>query len=309
MGFYRDFHKKNINLEPLGVNRSSARTRSFCASRDISVIGVAGDSGVQYCFARNFDEAVFQIDPKAGRGEYAHVIARDFKDFLRLLLACGNSSALNEAWRVERGEFEKLRSLPDSGTLEAFAGLNVTPMEDPFGYINMLQDEINLKELGFPAAYSLSDEDDGFSTSWQVYFGRGFYEAGGRSQPCRENSFGTGFALGGEEWKVLSAYVSVTGLVIDVLEPAGEPRGYQVEVFANTQNLRHKNDFAARLVGDMSDYRARSAAEHYSLPIDGGQTVRRWNFIWQRRRRPELGSLKMRFRLTDTGECAEVILK
>lgn len=309
MGFYRDFHKKKIDLEPLGVIGSTARTRSFCSSRDISVIGVAGDSGVQYCFAKDFDEAVFQIDPKASRGEYAHVIARDFKDFLRLLLACGNPGALNEAWRVERDEFEKLRSMTDEQTLEAFAGLNVTPMEDPFGYVRSLQDEINLKELGFPAVGSVLSDDDGFSTSWQVYFGRGFYEAGGRSKPCRENSFGTGFELGGREWKVLSAYVSVTGLVIDVLEPTGEPRGYQVEVFANTQTLRHKNDFSVRLVGDQSDYRARSAAEHYCLPADGGFTVRRWNFTWQRRRRPELGSLKMRFTLTDTGESAEIILK
>ena len=81
-----------IGLEPGGDENNY-----FCAPRGANIIGWAGVDGIHFCFIRGFGETVFAVSPMNTPGNTVHPLARDFKDFLRLLLACGDTAAPEQA--------------------------------------------------------------------------------------------------------------------------------------------------------------------------------------------------------------------
>lgn len=94
-------HKKineyNIDLSSLGIVADEDAPLYFCTPKGARVIGWAGVDGIHYCFVRGFSDMVFAISPMNLPGNYVHPVARNFTDFLQLLLACGDAAALEQA--------------------------------------------------------------------------------------------------------------------------------------------------------------------------------------------------------------------
>ena len=44
---------------------------------------------------------VFAVSPMNSAPDFVHPLSKDFADFLRLLLACGDVAALEQAWMWE----------------------------------------------------------------------------------------------------------------------------------------------------------------------------------------------------------------
>lgn len=291
MGFYRDFNRKNIDLGSLGVRRLGEKVKYFCTPRGAAVIGMADSDGVHYCFIKEFDETVFVVSPENQPGEYVHVLAKDFKDFLRLLVSVGNSTALEKAWCVGRTEFDELCEKPGEYILEELEALGIKPIDDPFEYIRSLQRSFDMSSLKFPAGCPMPPEAND-NVGWQVFFGRGFNENGGRSRPCREMRIDKSFKWDGNDWMVLSAYISLTGIVVDLLEP-NDIGHYDPTLIANGFVLSPKSSLTVKLDKNNNDPGANAAAEHYRLDRECGKTVHRWNFLWQRRRTPDIRVLNL----------------
>lgn len=56
---------------------------------------------------------VFAVSPMNSAPDFVHPLSKDFADFLRLLLACGDVAALEQAWMWEEAQFEAfLRNNP-----------------------------------------------------------------------------------------------------------------------------------------------------------------------------------------------------
>lgn len=49
---------------------------------------------------------VFSVSPMNSAPDFVHPLANNFADFLRLLLACGDSAALEQAWMWDKAQFE-----------------------------------------------------------------------------------------------------------------------------------------------------------------------------------------------------------
>ena len=49
---------------------------------------------------------VFAVSPMNPAPDFVHPLSKDFADFLRLLLACGDVAALEQAWMWEEAQFE-----------------------------------------------------------------------------------------------------------------------------------------------------------------------------------------------------------
>ena len=135
---YEKFLRSGMDLAAVGIECCRENTQYFCTPKGASVFGWAGTDGIHFCFIRGFGGMVFSVNPMNESQRYVHPLAKDFSDFLRLLLACGNEAALEQAWRWSREEFEAfLLKNPAAGegekTLKELAkAMKLTPMEQPW---------------------------------------------------------------------------------------------------------------------------------------------------------------------------------
>lgn len=308
MGYYREFVKSGVDLSSFGLNKSNIKSGFFCTPRGAAIIGDGSHGGIHYCFVREFGEKVFAVSPENEPGNYVHIIARNFKDFLRLLLAVGNADTLEAVWHVSREEFDGLVKRPEEFAKISLRSIGITPMEMPYEYVRIVQEEFDIRRIKYQAGCPLPDYDEKSVANWQVYFGRGFGEAGGRSKPCLETRVDKSFDFLGGTWRILSVYACAGGVMLDMLEPlTNEKLSYSPSIVANGKSLTPSRDDNVRLEGSHEDIGAKSASEHYHIPYGCGQTVRRWCFPWPRRRHPDLRSMTATFNAGDDSTVIEIV--
>ncbi len=263
---YRKLRRLGIDLAPLGL--AAGREDSypyFCTPKNADIFGWSGVDGIHFCFARGFGETVFAVSPMNGTGERLHVIANNFEDFLRLLLACGDAAALEQAWQWDAAQFAAFLDVhPPTPEQQAVLNqlrdrLGLTPMPNPYAFIHETQAEFDLTrvrredeeleaELEAPPVRKVP--------AWKVYYEGNFW--GGHGRPGRECPVNVRFSWQGRACRVPSCYLCGKGLVLDLCtrapgremrdfldkwEPVleaqgGEPRPEQREQVEAEQPLR-----------------------------------------------------------------------
>ena len=102
----KKFLQRGVDLSPVGVELREDNTNYFCTPKGASVFGWAGIDGIHFCFIRGFGEMVFSVSPMNTSPDYVHPVAENFTDFLRLILACGDVAAVEQAWMWNEAQFE-----------------------------------------------------------------------------------------------------------------------------------------------------------------------------------------------------------
>lgn len=102
---FEKFLRSGIDLSSIGIERREDNASYFCTPKGASIFGWAGVDGIHYCFVRGFGGMVFAVSPMNLAPDFVHPIARDFADFLRLLLASGDAAALEQAWMWDEAQF------------------------------------------------------------------------------------------------------------------------------------------------------------------------------------------------------------
>ena len=92
---YQEFMREPVDLQAMGIELGGEREPYFCTPRGAEIFGWAGVDGIHYCFVPGFGETVFAVNPMGA--DYVRPLAKNFEDFLRLLLACGDVAALDQA--------------------------------------------------------------------------------------------------------------------------------------------------------------------------------------------------------------------
>ena len=222
--FYQKFLRRSIDLSPLGVMRLKDNGPYFCTPKGASIFGWAGVDGIHFCFVRGFGETVFAVSPMNSGKDCVHVIARDFADFLRLLLAAGGSAALEQAWQWDEAQFDAfLAEDPPAEEQRAVlsqisAAFSLAPMEKPWQYLHGLQAEFDLSRLKFTEDFYDLEMNGGAperKADWKVYFDGSFWGHHDRGRAGREVPIEKWFSWAGRDWFVLSVYVCAKGLVMD----------------------------------------------------------------------------------------------
>ena len=228
---YQAFLKKGIDLAPLGIAASCEETLYFCTPKGARTIGWAGVDGIHFCFIRGFGEMVFAVSPMNPAPNYVHPLARDFSDFLRLLLACGDSAALEQAWQWDLPQFEAFLAdnppTPEQNMvleqIEAQTGLS--PMEDPWHYLHQLQTNFDYRKIKYTQEFydlDLNPDVPQPAPEWKVTFEGGFWGQS-RERAGKELAIGKKFDWAGHHWFIPSVYLCAKGLVVDFcmqVEPA-----------------------------------------------------------------------------------------
>lgn len=225
MQTYQQFKRLNIEHAVIGLDQSDLNTTYFCTPTGSIIVGNAGIAGIHYCFIQRFGDMVFAVSPEALPGEYVHPIARNFKELMELLLACGSMDAIEQSYMWDKELFEQYR-MDNQPTAKQKAILDtiketfhILPMAHPFEYMKELQDSFDYSKLVFSDEYYalLPDEEvtEIKAPEWKVTYEGGFYPKRGRTG--KEIRVDQTFSWGNEIWHIPAAYVCTKGLVVDYL--------------------------------------------------------------------------------------------
>ena len=200
--FYQKFLRKHLDLSSLSVMRREDNDPYFCTPKGASIFGWAGVDGIHFCFVRGFGETVFAVSPMNGGKDCVHVIARDFSDFLRLLLATGDSAALEQAWQWDEAQFDAfLAENPPTDEQKAVLSqittvFSLTPMERPWQYLRELQAEFDLSKLKFTEDFydpEMNPDAPEQKEDWKVYFDGSFWGHHGMGARAGKCLYKSGF--------------------------------------------------------------------------------------------------------------------
>lgn len=150
---FEKFLRSDIDLSSIGIERREDNASYFCTPKGASIFGWAGVDGIHYCFVRGFGGMVFAVSPMNSAQDFVHPIARDFADFLRLLLACGDAAALEQAWMWNEAQFaaflqENPPTREQKAVLEEIAEqFSLSPLEHSWKYIKDLQASFNYAKI------------------------------------------------------------------------------------------------------------------------------------------------------------------
>lgn len=106
MTMYEKFLSLNIDGGLISLERAdSSFADYFCYPTNAKAIGF--ECCIMYCFIEGYGETVFACNPESCADIYVYPLARDFGDFMRLILACGSASHAEQIiWMSER-QFEQ----------------------------------------------------------------------------------------------------------------------------------------------------------------------------------------------------------
>ena len=215
---YARFLKSGIDLSPLGAMPTDRSDAYDCTPKGARIFARAGVDGIHFCFVRGFGGTVFAVSPMNGASDTVHPIAANFEDFLRLLLSCGDTAALEQAWQWDEAQFDAfLRDNPPSdeqtAVLDRLRALPLEPMSAPWAYIHALQADFDATPFRCTKEEAPAPEKP---DKWAGYFESGFGRRHGRDHAGQELPLNGRFSWGGEEWLAPAAYVCGKGIVIDL---------------------------------------------------------------------------------------------
>ena len=222
---YTEFKRMHIDLGALGAEGGRNAVRYTCTPKGAKIFGWAGVDGIHFCTVKGYGETIFSVSPMNPGQDCVQPLARDMGDFLRLLLACGDTAALEQAWMWDEAQFEAfLRENPPTEAqravmreIEEKCGL--TPMEEPWRYLKKVRAETDCSGLRFEKEYEeLLHPVCREPQEWEVYFEYGSGGKKPRHRPGREITLGKTFTWGKEEWLVPAMYCCSEGVVLDLLK-------------------------------------------------------------------------------------------
>lgn len=246
MNMRKKFKNLNIDCSLLGFEQSDCEVTYFCTPKGANIIGWAGIDGIHYCTVRGFGEMIFAVSPQNLQGDYVHPIARNFEDLLRLLVACGDMAAVEQAHAWDKNTFDTFleENKPTEKQIslinELKTKLNISPVEDPFGYIKELQTEFDYSKIKYTPDYYDLDMNpcaEPEAIEWKVTYEGGFH--GNKGRGGKEIAVKKAFEWNGEKWYVPAVYACGKGLVVDICMQA-EPE--DIKAFIEKWDLYNESE-------------------------------------------------------------------
>lgn len=150
MTIYEKFCQLDIDSSLIGLEKSGiAHVEYFCTPLESVVIG--WENSIHYCFIKGNRDMVFAVNPESVVDQYVYPLAMNFKDFLRLILFSGSTTAIEQIIGWSRDQFESFvvseYNMKVSGQQEVLdtiaRELKLKPMEDPFSYVKNVQEQFH----------------------------------------------------------------------------------------------------------------------------------------------------------------------
>jgi len=121
-------------------------------------------NGIHYCFIEGFGDMVFCVNPETCCDYFVYPIARNFCDFLGLILATGGTNTLQQIIWWDKKMFDDFVNCPEEQEYKARPevksvldtirkGMDVALIDTPFEYIKDLQSKFPCEQISFTNEY------------------------------------------------------------------------------------------------------------------------------------------------------------
>ncbi|MBQ7875245.1 MAG: hypothetical protein IJ306_08850 [Oscillospiraceae bacterium] len=160
MSLYEKFMELHIDRSLIGLEKGDEEGGYFCTPVGSKVIGWES-GGIHYCFIEGFGEKVFAVNPETAEEHFVRPLAENFGDFIRLVLACGGTTAAEQISGWNKEQFCEFLENDDPDfaarrrpVLDKIQNeLSLEPMENPFEYVKKLQADFDYGKIKFTGEY------------------------------------------------------------------------------------------------------------------------------------------------------------
>lgn len=154
---------KNLKIDGSWIGLEfGAQTPYFCTPIGAEIIG--WDNGIHYCFIKGFGDMVFCVNPETCCDYNVYPIARNFYDFLGLILATGSTNTLQQIIWWDKTRFDNFVNSPEAQEYrvrpEVKSVLNtirkemdIALIDTPFEYVKDLQSNFPYEQISFTNEY------------------------------------------------------------------------------------------------------------------------------------------------------------
>ena len=210
---YDEFKRSGIDLSPLGFMRGGEDGGYICDPVGARAIGWCGVDGIHFSTVSGCD-VVFAISPMNFYDHDVQPVAKDFDEFLSLLLTCRDTAAIEQAWLMDADAFADFVNGVEvtddvKAALDALRRAGVVEMSvaDAYAILRERAGSFNVKWLEFPPEYYENMPDP--APVWSIDYD-GDADGG-------ETRIDRSFEWRGESWRVLAYHDFKKGLIVDIL--------------------------------------------------------------------------------------------
>ena len=140
MTIYEKYCQLEIDGRWIGLEKNEMCVEYFCTPINATVIG--WENSIHYCFIKGYRDMVFAVNQESCVDKYVYPLAMNFKDFLRMILACGSTTAVEQIIGWSKEQFEDFLHSDDNKVFPEQAEilkivaekLKLQPMEDVYVY-------------------------------------------------------------------------------------------------------------------------------------------------------------------------------
>ena len=160
MTVYEKYCQLNIDGRWINLEKTDNNIKYFCTPIGADIIGWE-NGGIHYCFIDGYGEMVFAANPETCADSYVYPLAKNFEDFLRLILVCGSTTAVEQIILWNKEQFDNfLHSennpiVPEQRTVldRIQAEFNLTPMANSFEYVKDVQTQFDDSKIKYSNEY------------------------------------------------------------------------------------------------------------------------------------------------------------
>lgn len=144
VNLYEKFRNSSLDTSAVGLTVGSEFSYFGATPEGARVVAWAEVYGIHFCRKENSD-AIYVVEPDAPKDQAVHTVARNFPEFLGLIVACNHASLLWQAHEMSRTEFESFMqehkpSMKQRSVLRAIGNIYHPPVvADPYSYLKNLK--------------------------------------------------------------------------------------------------------------------------------------------------------------------------
>ena len=105
---YEKYMASPIDKELLCLEHGEITEPYFCYPVNAEPIGFEGC--ILYCFLPEYGEMVFACDPESCADRNVYPLAKNFEDFLRLILACGTADPVEQIVWMDKRQYSSFNA-------------------------------------------------------------------------------------------------------------------------------------------------------------------------------------------------------